>query len=108
MSDSNDNLYWLLGTYFLYRFYSVFDMSTAQVGLAMSKSYNWTGYIDPILFNNSMTTETSMPTVTIANEVTYTSTSTLSSIAVINKNTFVKNMLSGSSQIFLIFLMKTI
>ncbi|CAF4586291.1 unnamed protein product [Rotaria socialis] len=56
--DSRGNLYWTLGTYFLYRFYSIFDFANNQVGLATSISYNWTKSFDASPFNNlSKTTQ---------------------------------------------------
>lgn len=74
MSDSNGNLYWILGDYFLYRFYSVFDMTRNQLGLAMSIFYKWTQKIDRIPLNNTITTEVPTPAMNITRGASSAST----------------------------------
>jgi len=37
--DSYGNTFWILGDYFLFRYYSIFDISNNQVGFAQSISY---------------------------------------------------------------------
>ncbi len=38
--DSDGNSFWILGDYFLYRYYSIFDIANNQIGFAQSISYN--------------------------------------------------------------------
>jgi hypothetical protein len=37
--DANGNNFWILGDYFLYRYYSIFDIGNNQIGFAQSISY---------------------------------------------------------------------
>jgi len=39
--DANGNLFWILGDYFLYRYYSIYDIVNNQIGFAKSISYNY-------------------------------------------------------------------
>jgi len=53
---SSENNLWILGDYFLSRFYSVYDIGKNRVGFATSISYNYTPYIDPQTFQNAAST----------------------------------------------------
>jgi hypothetical protein len=46
---------WILGDYFLSRFYSVYDIGQNRVGFATSISYNYAAYVYPQTFQNSTT-----------------------------------------------------
>lgn len=75
--DSRGNLIWILGNYFLFRFYSVFDMSNDRVGFARSISYDWNQRYDPILFNSLTTVDPSNSASTnspmnLGNQFTFT------------------------------------
>ncbi|CAF3742592.1 unnamed protein product [Rotaria socialis] len=64
--DSNGNHVWVLGDFFLYRFYSVFDIINNQVGFATSISYNYTQILSPSLFlSTTATTSTTTSTTTM-------------------------------------------
>ncbi len=39
-TDLNGQSIWILGDYFMRRFYSVFDMQNNRIGLALSTSYS--------------------------------------------------------------------
>ncbi len=39
-NDANSNPIWVLGDFFMRRFYSVFDMQNNRIGLALSTSYS--------------------------------------------------------------------
>jgi len=39
-NDANSNPIWILGDFFMRRFYSVFDMQNNRIGLALSTSYS--------------------------------------------------------------------
>ncbi len=52
------NNLWVLGDYFLSRFYSVYDMGQNRVGFATSTAYNYAPYIDPQTFQNAASTLT--------------------------------------------------
>ena len=54
--DSNGNDFWILGDYFLYRHYSIFNITNNQVGFAQSVSYNWQQSVPSSLFMGSATT----------------------------------------------------
>jgi len=51
--DGHGHNIWTLGDYFLYRYYSIFDIVNNQIGFATSISYNWVESIDPSLFPES-------------------------------------------------------
>lgn len=40
-TDAKGNSLWILGDYFLYRYYSIFDISNNRIGFAKSISYDW-------------------------------------------------------------------
>ncbi len=61
----DDNPLWTLGDYFLYGYYSIFDIANNQVGFATSISYNWTQSIDPSLFRGSAATTITKSTITL-------------------------------------------
>jgi hypothetical protein len=52
LHDNTGNLMWILGDYFLSRFYSVYDMKMNQVGLAKSISYDYLQTYPKSLFGN--------------------------------------------------------
>ncbi len=53
---------WILGDYFLSRFYSIYDISRNQVGFATSISYSYTPSISPQTFqSNSSSPSTAAP-----------------------------------------------
>ncbi len=53
LRDSTGNLIWILGGYFLSRFYSIYDVHLNQIGLAKSISYNYLQTPPESLFSNS-------------------------------------------------------
>ncbi len=53
LRDTTGNLIWILGDYFLSRFYSIYDVNMNQIGLAKSISYNYLQTLPKSLFNNS-------------------------------------------------------
>lgn len=103
ISDSNENIFWILGDYFLYRFYSVFDMVNKQIGFAKSISYDWTQSVDSALFNNTATA-TNSPTSSLSISTAQT-TSVRSST--IRMKTFLHNALHGTLLILLILMSDT-
>ncbi len=53
------NNVWVLGDYFLSRFYSVYDIGQNRVGFATSISYSYTQSIDPDTFTSKSATRRS-------------------------------------------------
>ena len=49
--STNSVPFWILGDYFLYRTYTIFDIGQNRVGFAKSIMYDWTPPIDPSLFH---------------------------------------------------------
>ena len=71
-----DDDMWILGDYFLFSHYSIFDIVNNQVGFAKSIAYNWTQSVDPSLFPEASTgtVATAMETMTPTAEETMTPT----------------------------------
>jgi hypothetical protein len=53
LKDDSGDLIWILGGYFLSRFYSIYNIHLNQIGLAKSISYNYLQIPPKSLFNNS-------------------------------------------------------
>ena len=51
--------FWILGDYFLYRTYTVFDIGQNRVGFAKSIMYNWTPTVSASLFPDNLSESTS-------------------------------------------------
>ncbi len=49
-TDSNGQPFWILGDYFMRRFYNVFDMQNNRIGLALSTSYSILQSVPSTLF----------------------------------------------------------
>ncbi|CAF1662642.1 unnamed protein product [Adineta ricciae] len=69
-NDANSNPIWILGDFFLRRFYSVFDMQNNRIGLALSTSYSTIQTPPSTLFQS--TTTLFPPSSTTTNTVTTT------------------------------------
>ncbi|CAF3437460.1 unnamed protein product [Rotaria sp. Silwood1] len=53
LRDNRGNLIWILGDYFLSRFYSIYNVNRNQIGLAKSISYSYSQIHPKSLFGNS-------------------------------------------------------
>jgi hypothetical protein len=73
---TDDDNMWILGDYFLFSHYSIFDIVNNQVGFAKSIAYNWTQSVDPPLFPEASTGTVAMATQTITATVARTMTPT--------------------------------
>ncbi|CAF0788764.1 unnamed protein product [Adineta steineri] len=71
-NDANGNPIWILGDFFMRRFYSVFDMQNNRIGLALSTSYSSVQTAPSTLFQT--TTTLFPPTTTTTKTVTTTAT----------------------------------
>jgi hypothetical protein len=59
------NNIWILGDYFLSRFYSIYDIGRNKVGFATSVSYNYAPAVSPGTFiNSSISSSTYTPSIT--------------------------------------------
>jgi hypothetical protein len=78
INDSRGNLFWILGNYFLSRYYSVFDIVNNRTGFARSISYDWTQSVPPSLFqSNGSTLPTTNTTLEMRNTTVATTNITL-------------------------------
>jgi hypothetical protein len=71
-TDSYGQSIWILGDYFMRRFYSVFDMENNRIGLALSTSYSTVQNIPSGLFHSDTTlfpTTTKMTTTSKLNKL---------------------------------------
>ncbi|CAF1535585.1 unnamed protein product [Adineta ricciae] len=73
VNDRHSNPIWILGDYFLRRFYSVYDMQQNRVGLALSTSYSIVQAVPKGLFPMTTTVSPS-PTATVSPSSTTTNT----------------------------------
>ncbi len=73
-TDSNSKPIWILGDYFMRRFYSVFDMQNNRIGLALSTSYSSVQNVPSVLFKPTTTLHpptTKLPTTSNLNKHSY-------------------------------------
>ena len=54
-NDANSNPIWILGDFFMRRFYNVFDMQNNRIGLALSTSYSVVSTLPSSLFQSTTT-----------------------------------------------------
>jgi hypothetical protein len=66
-TDSNGQPIWILGDYFMRRFYSVFDMQNNRIGLALSTSYSTLQSVPSTLFPSA----TKLTTTSKLNKLSY-------------------------------------
>ncbi|CAF1345504.1 unnamed protein product [Adineta steineri] len=74
VEDTNRNDFWILGDYFLFWYYSIFDISNNRIGFAQSISHNWTQSVDASLFLGTTTTTTGRTTIVTTSVTTVTTT----------------------------------
>jgi len=67
LTDSNSQPIWILGDYFMRRFYSVFDMQNNRIGLALSTSYSNLQNVPSVLFKPTTTVVTTAKSTTTSN-----------------------------------------
>ncbi|CAF1071963.1 unnamed protein product [Adineta steineri] len=77
-NDANGKPIWILGDYFMRRFYSVFDMQNNRIGLALSTSYSSVQNVPSTLFQTTTTVTPSSTTSTTTKPSTTTTTTTTS------------------------------
>ncbi|CAF1094261.1 unnamed protein product [Adineta steineri] len=77
VEDTNRNDFWILGDYFLFWYYSIFDISNNRVGFAQSISHNWTQSVDASLFLGTTTTTTRRTTIVTTSVTTVTTTAAM-------------------------------
>jgi hypothetical protein len=87
-TDSNLKAIWILGDYFMRRFYSVFDMQNNRIGLALSTSYSSVQSVPSVLFKP--TTTLPPPTTTLYRPTTtlYPPTTKLTTTSNLNKHSY--------------------
>jgi len=67
ITDSYSQPIWILGDYFMRRFYSVFDMQNNRIGLALSTSYSSVQNVPSVLFKPTTTVVTTAKSTTTGN-----------------------------------------
>lgn len=111
INDTRGNLFWILGNYFLFRFYSVFDIENNRTGLARSISYDWTPVLDPVLFNGSVTilnppSTSAIPSTTQDLDDTNPTSASSSAVSVVFMLSTM--IISAFASIFSLFWIKTV
>ncbi len=72
---------WILGDYFLSRFYSIYNINQNQVGFATSVSYSYAPYLYPQTFQSSTSAASTSASSTSASSASTVSTSASSTSA---------------------------